>query len=375
MSPIRLDLTARLAADLGLFAAADLTVASAEPAADELLQQVHDGAYVAAVRAASADPARADGSWGLGTDDVPAFRGMHEAAARIVQGTVDCAEAVWQGRARHAVNFCGGMHHAMAAQASGFCVYNDIGVAISWLLERGARVAYVDVDVHHGDGVEALFADDPRVLTISLHESGASLFPGTGFATETGLPSAAGTAVNVALPAGTTDDLWLQAGRAVIGPLVRAFQPDIVVSQHGCDTHVRDPLAHFEVTLAGQIAMQNLVHDLAHEVCEGKWVATGGGGYDVVHVVPRSWAHLLAVAAHRPVPTTAPVPQAWQDHVAVTLGVAGPHLMGDPAAAPPTAEVVELVNQAIADTRRELVECGGWRPDGGAADSEGSLRR
>ena len=167
----------------------------------------------------------------------------------------------------------------MRASASGFCVYNDPAIAISWLLAEGARrVAYVDLDVHHGDGVQAAFYNDPRVLTISMHEHPASLFPGTGLPSETGRGDAAGTAVNVALPAGTGDAGWLRALDAVVPPLIRAFRPDVLVSQHGCDSHRLDPLAHLELSLDAQHSAQTVLHELAHEAAGGRWLLTGGGG-------------------------------------------------------------------------------------------------
>ena len=188
----------------------------------------------------------------------------------------------------------------MPDRASGFCVYNDVAVGIQWLLDQGAqRVAYVDVDVHHGDGVEAIFWDDPRVLTISLHESGQFLFPGTGFADDTGGPGAEGSAVNVALPPGTADAGWLRAFHAVVPPLLREFDPEILVTQHGCDSHADDPLAHLMLSVDGQRAAYLALHDLAHEVAGGRWVATGGGGYALVDVVPRAWTHLLAIVGRR----------------------------------------------------------------------------
>ncbi len=162
-------------------------------------------------------------------------------------------EAVWTGGAEHAVNIAGGLHHAMPGAASGFCVYNDPAVAIAWLLEQGAeRVAYVDVDVHHGDGVERAFWDEPRVLTVSVHESGRYLFPGTGFPDDAGGPGADGSAVNLALPPGTTDNAWLRAFHAVVPPLLEEFRPQVLVTQHGCDSHVLDPLAHLGLTVDGQ---------------------------------------------------------------------------------------------------------------------------
>ena len=245
LSPTRLDLTARLARDLGLFRHAGVAVVPVEPAPDELLLTVHTPEYLEAVREASAHPDRAAARFGLGTDDVPAFEGMHGASARIVTATTDLARAVWNGETFHGVNISGGMHHAMPGRASGFCVYNDLAVAIRALLDVGVeRIAYVDIDVHHGDGVERAFWNDPRVLTISLHETGRVLFPGTGYPQDIGGPEAEGSAVNVAFPPGTGDAAWLRAFDAVVPSLLRSFRPQILFTQHGCDTHVEDPLAH-----------------------------------------------------------------------------------------------------------------------------------
>lgn len=214
MDPVRLALTMRLVEAFELDRG-PLEVVAAKPAGDSTLRLVHREDYIAAVRRASADPAAADLSYGLGTADDPAFAGMHEASALIAGQSVGAAEAVWRGDAAHAVNFAGGLHHGMPGGASGFCIYNDASLAIARLLELGAeRVAYVDVDVHHGDGVQATFWEDPRVLTISLHEHPRTLFPQTGWPEETGGEGAEGTAANVALPAGT-------ATRAGCGPSMR----------------------------------------------------------------------------------------------------------------------------------------------------------
>ena len=226
---------------------------------------------------------------------------MHEASRHVVGASIEAARQVWTGAVDHAANIAGGLHHAMPDRASGFCVYNDVAVAIRWLLDNGAeRVAYVDVDVHHGDGVEAIFYDDPRVLTISLHETGQMLFPGTGFPADTGGPDALGSAVNVALPPGTADAGWLRAFHAVVPALVREFAPDVLVTQQGCDSHRDDPLAHLALSVDGQRASYLALHDLAHEAADGRWVAFGGGGYAVVEVVPRAWTHLLSVVSGRP---------------------------------------------------------------------------
>ena len=255
---------------------------------------------------------------------------MHHASAHIVGASVEAARRVWEGEALHAANITGGLHHAMPDRASGFCVYNDVAVAIRWLLAQGAqRVAYVDVDVHHGDGVEQVFYDDPRVLTISLHETGQMLFPGTGFPQDVGGPGAEGSAVNVALPPGTSDAGWLRAFHAVVPPLLREFAPQVLVTQHGCDSHLEDPLAHLMLSVDGQRASYLALHELAHELCEGRWVVTGGGGYAVVDVVPRAWSHLLAIVAGSPVDPQSPVPPGWRAAVQERLGRVAPMRMTD----------------------------------------------
>lgn len=330
LNPIRLDLTVRLARALGVLDMANVQVASPPMADDELLTTFHTPEYLAAVRRCADDPSRFELEYGLGTDDNPCFPAMHEASARVVGGTVDVALAVWEGRARHGVNITGGLHHAMAGNASGFCVYNDLAIGIRALLDAGAeRVAYVDVDVHHGDGVQAAFYDDPRVLTISLHESPRTLFPGSGYPEETGGPGAEGSAVNVALPPGTTDGGWLRAFHAVVPPILREWRPQVLVTQHGCDSHLEDPLAHLALTVDGQRASYRALHGMAHELCDGRWVATGGGGYSLTDVVPRAWTHLLAEAIGLDLDPLTETPAAWRDHISMTLGHTAPHRMTD----------------------------------------------
>src|SRR6478672_820971 len=334
MAPERMDLTARLSRSLGLFDLDDVDLAAPEVASDAELESVHSADYVAAVRRVSTDPSRPDESRGLGTEDDPAFAGMHEAAARLAGGSLLAAQRVLDGSAVHAVNFGGGMHHAARERASGFCIYNDAALAIQKLLDGGVqRVAYIDVDAHHGDGTQSIFWDDPRVLTISLHESGLTLFPGTGFANEIGGPNAQGSAVNVALPAGTVDAGWLRAFHAVVPQLIGAFEPEVIVSQHGCDSHRLDPLTHLNISVDGQREAATAIGNLAARYCENRWISTGGGGYNVVSVVPRSWSHLIAIAAGRPVPLRTPVPEDWRNYVkdkyGARFGVEPPKVMGD----------------------------------------------
>ncbi|MGA5277086.1 acetoin utilization protein AcuC [Streptomyces cellulosae] len=367
MDPVRLALTRSLVTALGLDR--DVNVVAAKAAGESTLRLVHREDYIDAVRAASADPGSADQSYGLGTVDDPAFAGMHEVSALIAGQSVGAAEAVWRGEALHAVNFAGGLHHAMPGAASGFCVYNDAALAIARLLELGAeRVAYIDVDVHHGDGVQAAFWEDPRVLTISLHEHPRTLFPQTGWPEETGAPNAEGSAVNVALPAGTGDAGWLRAFHAVVPELIADFRPQVLVTQHGADTHFEDPLAHLAVSLDAQRAVQVACHDLAHEHAEGRWVALGGGGYAVVEVVPRSWAHLVAIAAGRPVQPTELVPDEWRRQVYARTRQPAPHRMTDGRWPVPWAawdegyDPADRLDQAILATRRAVFPLRGLLP-------------
>jgi acetoin utilization protein AcuC len=332
MSPIRVDLTMRLAESLGLVGdgASQLRMVDAPIADDELIATIHDARLIEAVNRMGHRPGPGEEALGLGTDDNPVFLGMHEAAAHVVGASHEAFRQVWTGESLHSANIAGGLHHAMRGMASGFCIYNDIAVGIQWLLDQGAKkVAYVDVDVHHGDGVEQIFYDDPRVLTISLHESGQFLFPGTGAAEDIGGPEALGTAVNVALPPGTGDAGWLRAFHAVVPELVREFAPDVLVTQHGCDSHADDPLAHLMLSVDGQRAAYLALHDLAHEVAGGKWVATGGGGYALVTVVPRAWTHLLAAVAGTSLDPETQIPGEWREHVEYTLGRTAPATLTD----------------------------------------------
>lgn len=332
MSPKRLELTAALARELGIFELPQVQVVESYVASDDELATVHDRDYIAAVRRVGQDPSLSDTARGLGTEDDPVFAGIHEASARLGGGSLLAAQAVLDGTVTRAVNFGGGMHHAFSGKASGFCIYNDTALAITKLLGSGvSKVVYIDIDAHHGDGTERIFWDDPRVLTISLHESGMSLFPGTGFANDIGGPLAEGSAVNVALPAGTSDAGWLRAFHAVVPPLVRAFNPEVILSQHGCDSHRDDSLTHLNTSVDGQREAALSIAALADEVCEGRWIATGGGGYNIFSVVPRVWSHLMAIVAGRPVPLRTPVPEPWREHVAQKYGMKAPEFMGEDA--------------------------------------------
>lgn len=365
MDPVRVELTLELAKATGVLRRESVELLTPEPASEKDLLRAHSPEYLAAVQAAPHDPFWT--GFGLNTTDNPVFDGMHEASALICGGSIAAAEAVWSGRVRRAANVAGGLHHAMRGNASGFCVYNDVAVAISRLLELGAeRIAYVDMDVHHGDGVQAAFYNDPRVLTISLHETPLALFPGTGFATEIGGPDATGSAVNVALPPGTGDAAWLRAFHAVVPSLVRAFRPQILLSQCGCDTHRTDPLADLELSVDGQRAGYLAVAALAEELTDGRWVAFGGGGYSLVSVVPRAWTHLLAIQSGQPLSPAAATPLDWRALAAERRPSARvPLSMTDEADTGwlPWQQAGGGVDRAIANTRREVFPLHGLDPD------------
>ncbi|MCS6711320.1 acetoin utilization protein AcuC [Brachybacterium sp. EF45031] len=332
MQPARLVLLEELSRRLGVLGRPGVEVLPARVADDQEILTVHDSDFVRVVRAAS-DPTTRPVlpkllAYGIGGDDVPAFDGMHEAAARLAGGTLEAVEAVVAGRAPRAVHAAGGMHHARASQAAGFCVYNDAAIGIRRALDRGVRrVLYVDLDAHHGDGVERTFWDDPRVVTFSIHETGEVLFPGTGFVQDLGGAGALGTAVNLPLPPRTGGEGWLRALQAVLPVLARAMRPELIVSQHGADAHRDDPLADLALTLEAQREAALLVRDLADELCEGRWVAVGGGGYAITDVVPRAWTHLLAIVTGDPLPANGPLPQDWTQ---VATRIAREHGLPDP---------------------------------------------
>jgi len=280
-----------------------------EPASDVDLRLIHTGRYIETVKLASGDQFLA-GMAGLGPGDNPIFPGMHEAAAAVAGGSLAAMDRLLDGSETHAFHPGGGLHHAMADRASGFCVYNDPALAIARARQAGLRVLYVDLDVHHGDGVQAAFWDDPAVMTISLHESGNYLFPGTGSAREMGGRDAVGTAVNMPFEPGTSDGDWLAALERLVPPLALAHRPDILVTQHGCDSHAFDPLAHMLLTTRAMHRATRLLDELAHRHCGGRWLATGGGGYDIYRVVPRSWALVWSAQAHHEPDDV--LPQAWR---------------------------------------------------------------
>ena len=349
LRPERVLTTWELIEACGLLDRPTVSTLPCRSADDDEIGLVHTEAFIDATRRAGhLEP----GPWarfGYGPGDNPIFPNMHEAGAFVVGASIVAVEAVHAGRTLHAFNPAGGLHHAMPSRASGFCVYDDPAVAIAWLLERGVpKVAYVDVDAHHGDGVQAIFDDEPRVLTISIHQSGDTLFPGTGSVSERGRGDAEGTKVNVPLWPGTTDEAWLAAFRGIVPPIVRAFGPWALVSQLGCDTHTSDPLAHLRLTTRAYRETASMLHGLAHEVTGGRWVATGGGGYQWARVVPRAWTIAFAEMADAELPDA--LPETWVGRMEERLGEAIPSTFSEPPPErdgldPRTERTIEVVRR------------------------------
>jgi acetoin utilization deacetylase AcuC-like enzyme/GNAT superfamily N-acetyltransferase len=366
LRPIRHELLVSLLEAAGILSLDSAEVLIQQPAPREALLLVHTPDYVLAVERLSRDDQGIDGftgerttdaeRYGFGLGDTPVFPGMHDVCARIAGGTLAAAHAVMQGRVRHAFNPTGGLHHALRDRASGFCIYNDAAIAIAALLqEYEARVLYVDFDAHHGDGVQWAFYDEPRVMTVSIHETGRYLFPGTGDVLELGQGAGRGFAVNLPMDAFTEDGSWLEAIHAMIPSLVETFRPDIIFSQHGCDPHAYDPLTHLATTTHIAAAQAKLIHDLAHDHCQGRWVALGGGGYDIYRVVPRAWSLVWSELASRPLPDT--IPTAWLDRWQPECPDPLPlTFLDDPAkfAPKPRRSAIERQNRRIVAQARRL---------------------
>jgi acetoin utilization protein AcuC len=302
-------------------------------ATDEELALFHDSEYIQAIKDASIGVLSEEkgANYGIGTEDTPIFPNMHEASARIVGGTLTAVDLVMSGNAQHVLHLGGGLHHGFKGKASGFCVYNDIAVAIKYLQQKyKLKVLYVDTDAHHGDGVQWAFYDDPTVCTLSIHETGRYLFPGTGNVYERGYGQGYGYAFNIPLDAFTEDDSFLHAYETALLEIAAYFKPDIIITQNGADAHHLDPLTHLSCTMKIYESIPKLAHKIAHQYCGGKWIAVGGGGYDIWRVVPRAWAMVWLEMIEqsstygKAIPkswidswqkrTTIPLPTSWYDH-------------------------------------------------------------
>lgn len=311
LRPARLRLTYELLRALGAFAGEGSRLVEPREATREEVLGFHEPAYRAAVEAVSYGLVVPGAErYGLSLyGDNPIFPGMYEAALLSTGASLTAADLLLAGEVRVAFNSAGGLHHAMPGYASGFCVFNDPVIAIQRFVARGLRVAYVDIDAHHGDGVQHAFYETDAVITVSLHESGHYLFPGTGFVEELGSGRGRGYSVNLPLAPLTDDEVYVWAFQEVVPPLLNAYRPDVLVTQLGVDTYYRDPLAHLKLTTTGYVQVVKALAELA----EGKpWLALGGGGYDL-SAVARCWSLAYGVMLGREWPNE--LPQEHQERL------------------------------------------------------------
>jgi acetoin utilization protein AcuC len=316
-------------------------------ATEEELALVHDPNYIDAVKKAGHGELANEiaESYGLGTEDTPIFPNMHEASSLLVGGTLTAVDEVMTGKALHALSLGGGLHHGFRGKASGFCIYNDSSVAIKYLQEKyNARVLYIDTDAHHGDGVQWSFYDDPNVCTLSIHETGRYLFPGTGNVSERGQGKGYGYSFNIPVDAFTEDESWLFAYTNAVKEVAAFFKPDVILTQNGADSHYFDPLTHLSATMKIYREIPKLAHEIAHQYCHGKWIAVGGGGYDIWRVVPRAWA-LVWLEMTENSNCYGSLPLEWVDYWQKESPVALPMEWDDPdhlyAPIPRKAEITE----------------------------------
>lgn len=340
-------------------AASQARVVVPTPASEADLLRVHSARYIDTVRDARGSRL-ADESIGLGSGDTPRFPRMHDVAALIAGGTLKALDLVLEGDFDRAFCPAGGLHHAHRDRAAGFCVYNDCAVAIAHATAKrpGLRVAYVDIDAHHGDGVEEAFWTRSDVLTISLHESGRYLYPGTGSSRDVGEGAGRGYALNVPMPPYAGPAEYQLAHDLVVEPALRVFAPDVIVAQLGADAHQSDPLTHLALTVAGHAGLVSRLADTADELCSGRLVATGGGGYEAFSATPRMWACALAVLLD--VDPPAGLPGAWlelsarlaTEHGFESVAVTGTYdevVLAEPELS--AEEIRSLAEHAIEQTR------------------------
>jgi acetoin utilization protein AcuC len=355
--PERFTLAVDLMRAYGLFAEGGGPVSrldAIDPATDQELTLVHDRAYLEVVRDASADPGRF--TWrtrrGIGPGDTPAAPGLHDAAALIAGGTIAALRLALEGRGLVPFAVAGGLHHAHRDRAAGFCVYNDPAVAIAVALRDHPEscIAYLDIDAHHGDGVQEAFYDDPRVLTISLHESGRYLYPGTGREVETGSGEGAGFALNVPLPPFAEASCYALAFDEVVAPALSAFAPDALVAQCGADAHHADPLTHLGLTLTALRELYGRIVALADAHCGGRLVCTGGGGYGTYSVVPRAWTILAATLAGTELPEE--LPESWRERSSALSGRPAPLTLTGESPPPPVVETEPLLQATHASVSK-----------------------
>ncbi len=301
LKPFRLKLTYDLIKSYGLLSLPDVQVLEAKPAGEENLLLYHTRDYIDALRAANSGLTTLGAQrYGLGIGDNPLFEGLFDWSSLVTGASLQAADLVDSGQVPIAFNIAGGLHHARASRASGFCYINDVVVVIKSLLKKGRSVAYIDIDAHHGDGVQEAFYRTNKVLTISLHESGRYIFPGTGFESEIGEGEGKGYSVNIPMPPNADDELFMYAFGELVPSLIQKFRPDIVVSQLGVDSFITDPLTQLQYTTNGFHEVVNTIKKLSP-----KWIALGGGGYDITNVA-KAWTLAWAIMNNVDLPDKLP---------------------------------------------------------------------
>jgi acetoin utilization protein AcuC len=323
LRPIRLKLTYDLLRETKVLSDPSIETYLPRQATENELLMVHTKEYIDEVKSFSKT-----GVGYLDSGDTPAFKGIHEATSLAVGGSIVAADLVIKGKVLHVFNPAGGLHHAGVSHAAGFCVYNDIGVAVRHLQrEYGVKkIAIVDLDVHHGDGTQEIFNKERNVLTIDIHETGRFLYPGGGFPSESGEGEAKGSKVNVPLPPLTGNDCYLRAFDELVPPLLRAFRPEVIVNQFGVDTHFDDPLAHLRLTIEAYSTLASRLHSLAHELCGGKLIVLGGGGYKPENVA-RAWT--VMVSTLNDINLSNEIPKEWIEFCRQNLKTEPPKTFSD----------------------------------------------
>jgi acetoin utilization protein AcuC len=318
LKPTRLKLTFELMRAVGLFSDANVRVVEPRQATRDELLLFHEEDYLNLVKRVSQS-----GTGYLDMGDTPAFKGCYEASALGAGASLTAVDLVMSGKVTHAMNIAGGLHHAHPGRASGFCIFNDPAISIAYLKKKYSveRILYLDVDAHHGDGVMYGFYSDPGVLDIDFHEDGRHLFPGTGFIQEVGEGEASGLKINVPLSPFTNDETYLKLFREVVPMAVRKYRPQILLLQCGVDSHANDLLAHLQITTKSYCEITSTLHELAHEVADGRLVVFGGGGYNIANVA-RTWALVASTLVDYHPPQS--IPASWQKLFEALVGEKAP---------------------------------------------------
>jgi len=350
-NPIRLELTYELMEELNLFNSPNIKVIKSESVDLEDLARVHTDEYIDIVRSVSRDNKSYSGiellNYNLGTGDNPIFPGMFEAALLLVGSTLTAAKVVYENKSDYSMNIGGGLHHGIKSAASGFCIFNYIAVAIKYLQsqEKDLKILYIDLDVHHGDGVQNIFYDDPNVLCISIHEDGRFQFPGTGFVDERGKDEGFGYTINVPVLPNTPDNIYFEIIESIMPKIFENYHPDYVFTQFGVDTHYTDLLGHLSLTTNVYSKITSFLRELISKYSNNKWIVLGGGGYSI-EVVPRAWS--LILSGMLGVTLNEDLPETWRERFRKITKNEAPKKLHDPK--------VYLEDERLRKYSEELIE-------------------